>query len=81
MEKSKTVSGKQVVNQPARLELNGQKFKRVSKHRDLGNGISEGPFYQIVGESDVRFLYMPDLGFSLGKSPILAMHRVQVASF
>ncbi|TXH46610.1 MAG: hypothetical protein E6Q97_29120 [Desulfurellales bacterium] len=81
MEKSTKVSGKTLVNQPARLELNGQKFKRVSKHKDLGSGISEGPFYQIVGESNVRFLYMPDLGFLFGKSPLLAMHRVQVASF
>ena len=81
MEKSKKVSGKTLVNQPARLALNGQKFRRFSKHRDLGNGITEGPLYQIEKDADPKYLYLPDLGFVLGKTPLLAMHRVQVASF
>lgn len=81
MAKSKKVSGKTLVNQPARIELNGQKYKRVSKWRDLGNGISEGPFYQITKDADPKYLFLPDLGFVLGKTPLLVMHRVQVASF
>ena len=81
MAKSKKVSGKTLVNQPARLELNGQKFLRVTKHRDLGNGITEGPLYQIDKNPDPTYLYMPDLGFVLGKTPLLAMHRIQVVSF
>jgi hypothetical protein len=81
MAKSKKVSGKTLVNQPARLELNGQKFIRFSKHRDLGNGITEGPLYQIAKDADPKYLYLPDLGFVLGKTPLLAMHRIQVVSF
>lgn len=81
MAKSKKVSGKTLVNQPARLELNGQKYKRVSKWRDLGSGITDGPLYQIEKDADPKYLYLPDLGFVLGKTPLLAMHRVQVASF
>lgn len=70
------------ITQPLHIEHNGQKFRRFSKHRDLGNGISEGPLYRPADEAGaVKWLYLPDLGFTLGKSPLLAMHRIQVASF
>jgi len=81
MAKSKTVSRKTLVNQPLRIEHNGQKYRRCSKFRDLGNGISEGPLYELDGATDGKWLYLLDLGYTLGKSKLLAMHRIQVASF
>lgn len=67
------------MNQPKRITFQGNKYVRFSKHKDLGKGISEGPFYKLDKvESD--WLYMPDLAFCMGQSKEpLAMHRIQIA--
>ena len=48
------------------------------KHTKISSGISEGPFYRLVGDKDNKWLYMPDLAFVTGVSnTVTAMHRIQ----
>lgn len=56
------------INQPQTLTYDFKSYTLFKPWQDLGDGLSEGPFYVRAGDSSKQ-LYLPDLNFTHGSSP------------
>ena len=54
------------MNQPKQIVFAGVRYTLISPVKDLGNGISEGPFYSKPGVDPADWAYTPDAGFLAG---------------
>ena len=66
------------MNQPQTIVFQRRKYKLATPHKDLGNGISEGPFYSRRGVNPKDWQFLPDAAFLLGQTTTPAfMHCIQ----
>ena len=66
------------MNQLQTIVFQRRKYKLATPHKDLGNGISEGPFYSRRGVNPKDWQFLPDAAFLLGQTTTPAfMHCIQ----
>ena len=66
------------IQQPETIEFGGKRYIRIEEVQEIGNGITEGPFYCRNGVDARDWAYTPDARFIAGLSDTPSfMHVVQ----
>ncbi len=56
--------------QPKIITFQRRKYTLVQPHKEIGNGISEGPFYKRRGVDPQDWMFLPDAAYLLGTTDV-----------